>query len=85
MYRFRPVLEMKAYPIHEYPAKCRQAAGIMHMLMNNLDPRVAQVYQYFHHVPTSWKCNVLQMLMMLLFALVSRGVGHVRGQWAGAL
>lgn len=43
MYRFRPVIEMKAYPIHEYPAKCRQAAGMMHMIMNNLDARVAQV------------------------------------------
>ena len=43
MYRFRPVVEMRAYPISEYPAKCRQAAAIMHMVMNNLDPRVAQV------------------------------------------
>ena len=46
MYRFRPVIEMKAYPIHEYPAKCRQAAGMMHMIMNNLDARVAQVSLY---------------------------------------
>ena len=43
MYRFRPVVEMRAYPISDYPAKCRQAAAIMHMIMNNLDPRVAQV------------------------------------------
>lgn len=33
---------MKAYPIDMYPAKCRQAAAIMLMIMNNLDPRVAQ-------------------------------------------
>ena len=46
MYRFRPVVEMKAYPISEYPVKCRQAAAIMHMIMNNLDPRVAQVWIY---------------------------------------
>ena len=32
-----------AYPIDEYPAQTRQAAAIMHMIMNNLDPRVAQV------------------------------------------
>ena len=43
MYRFRPVVEMRAYPISDYPVKCRQAAAIMHMLMNNLDRRVAQV------------------------------------------
>ncbi|KAL8621361.1 Urocanate hydratase [Nucella lapillus] len=42
MYRFRPSLTMRAYPIEEYPARCRQAAAIMHMMMNNLDPRVAQ-------------------------------------------
>lgn len=33
----------RAYPIKEYPAKCTQAATIMHMMMNNLDHRVAQV------------------------------------------
>lgn len=42
MYRFRPEIDMRAYPIDEYPAACKQAAAIMHMLMNNLDPRVAQ-------------------------------------------
>ncbi|XP_060580142.1 urocanate hydratase-like [Ruditapes philippinarum] len=45
MYRFRPTLEMRAYPIDEYPARCRQAAALMHMIMNNLDPRVAQFPQ----------------------------------------
>ncbi|XP_022100441.1 urocanate hydratase-like isoform X1 [Acanthaster planci] len=42
MYRFRPNIEMRAYPINDYPCNTRQAAGIMHMIMNNLDPRVAQ-------------------------------------------
>ncbi|XP_054751082.2 urocanate hydratase-like [Lytechinus pictus] len=42
MYRFLPQLEMRAYPIDEYPANTRQAAAIMLMIMNNLDPRVAQ-------------------------------------------
>lgn len=42
MYRFRPHIEMRAYPIDEYPARTRQAAAIMLMIMNNLDPRVAQ-------------------------------------------
>ncbi len=42
MYRFRPSYAMYARPIGEYPAKCRQAAAIMAMIQNNLDPRVAQ-------------------------------------------
>ena len=42
MYRYRPEYEMFARPIEEYPAKCRQAAAIMLMIQNNLDPRVAQ-------------------------------------------
>ena len=42
MYRFRPTYEMYARPIGEYPAKCTQAAAIMAMIQNNLDPRVAQ-------------------------------------------
>ncbi|MCM1502663.1 MAG: urocanate hydratase [Bacteroidales bacterium] len=42
MYRFRPGYEMYARPIEEYPAKSRQAAAIMGMIQNNLDPRVAQ-------------------------------------------
>ncbi|MBQ7459447.1 MAG: urocanate hydratase [Bacteroidales bacterium] len=42
MYRFRPRYEMYARPIDAYPAKCRQAAAIMAMIQNNLDPRVAQ-------------------------------------------
>ncbi|MBO4605100.1 MAG: urocanate hydratase [Bacteroidales bacterium] len=42
MYRFRPSYEMFARPVSEYPARSRQAAGIMAMIQNNLDPRVAQ-------------------------------------------
>ncbi|CAF1331733.1 unnamed protein product [Rotaria magnacalcarata] len=42
MYRFQPDLEMRAYPIDEYPCKCKAAAAIMLMIMNNLDRRVAQ-------------------------------------------
>ena len=33
----------RAYNIEEYPCKTKQAAAIMLMIMNNLDPRVAQV------------------------------------------
>jgi len=42
MYRYRPSYAMYARPIDEYPAKSRQAAAIMAMIQNNLDPRVAQ-------------------------------------------
>ena len=42
MYRFRPEYPMYARPLDEYPAKSRQAAAIMSMIQNNLDPRVAQ-------------------------------------------
>lgn len=42
MYRFRPDYEMKAMPLTAYPAKCQQAAAIMLMIQNNLDPAVAQ-------------------------------------------
>lgn len=42
MYRYRPTYEMKARPISEYPHKSEQAAAIMLMIQNNLDPKVAQ-------------------------------------------
>ncbi len=42
MYRFRPDYAMYARPVDEYPARCRQAAAIMLMIQNNLDPAVAQ-------------------------------------------
>ena len=42
MYRYRPSCPIYARPIDEYPAKSRQAAAIMAMIQNNLDPRVAQ-------------------------------------------
>ena len=42
MYRFKPDYAIKARPINDYPAKCAQAACIMLMIQNNLDPAVAQ-------------------------------------------
>ena len=42
MYRYRPDYEMHARPIDEYPYKSKQAAAIMLMIQNNLDPKVAQ-------------------------------------------
>jgi urocanate hydratase len=42
MYRFRPDYEMYARPIDEYPHRSKQAAAIMLMIQNNLNPAVAQ-------------------------------------------
>lgn len=42
MYRYRPDQDMFARPIDWYPAKCKQAAAIMLMIQNNLNPAVAQ-------------------------------------------
>lgn len=42
MYRFKPDYKMYARDIEEYPAISKQAAAIMVMIQNNLDPAVAQ-------------------------------------------
>ena len=42
MYRFRPDYAMRARPIDEYPCRTQQAAAIMLMIQNNLDPKVAK-------------------------------------------
>ena len=43
MRRFRPTtFPIRAYPLDAYPAQSKQAAAIMLMIHNNLDPQVAQ-------------------------------------------
>ncbi|PKB43132.1 urocanate hydratase [Cellulophaga sp. RHA19] len=42
MFRFKPEYDIYARPISEYPAKTPQAAALQLMIMNNLDPAVAQ-------------------------------------------
>ena len=42
MYRFKPLYEIHARSIDAYPAQSLQAAAIMLMIQNNLDPAVAQ-------------------------------------------
>ncbi|WP_026776003.1 urocanate hydratase [Polaribacter sp. Hel_I_88] len=42
MYRFKPAYKIYARNIQDYPAKTTQAAGIMLMIQNNLNPDVAQ-------------------------------------------
>jgi urocanate hydratase len=42
MHRFRPDYPMHARPISDYPHRSQQAAAIMLMIQNNLDPKVAK-------------------------------------------
>ncbi|MDX1479780.1 MAG: urocanate hydratase, partial [Saprospiraceae bacterium] len=42
MYRYRPHYPMHARPLDAYPHRSRQAAAIMLMIQNNLDPLVAK-------------------------------------------
>jgi len=42
MHRFRPDYAMHSRPVSEYPAVSAQAAAIMLMIQNNLDPKVAK-------------------------------------------
>jgi urocanate hydratase len=42
MHRFKPEYELYARDLEDYPAKSIQAASIMLMIQNNLDPAVAQ-------------------------------------------
>lgn len=42
MFRFKPDYPIYARPIEDYPAHCTEAAAIMLMIQNNLDPAVAQ-------------------------------------------
>lgn len=42
MHRFRPQHALYARPIDHYPAQSQQAAALMLMIQNNLDPQVAQ-------------------------------------------
>lgn len=44
MYRFRPRVAgaLRAWPSNELPGRSEQARALMHMILNNLDPAVAQ-------------------------------------------
>lgn len=45
MYRFLPDAELSAFPLDKIPAKTRHGAAIIHMILNNLDKKVAQFPQ----------------------------------------
>ncbi|XP_065056153.1 urocanate hydratase-like [Rhopilema esculentum] len=49
MYRFRPTLKMRAYPLCHYPVVTHKAAAAMQMIMGMLDPKVAK---YPHELVT---------------------------------
>src|SRR5690606_40485683 len=42
MYRYKPSYPIYARDIDQYPAQSKHAAAIMLMIMNNLNPKVAQ-------------------------------------------
>eukprot|EP00093_Oithona_nana_P015120 15120.XXX_1029661_1036037_1 [CDS] Oithona nana genome sequencing. len=42
MYRYLPSFPLRAYPLDDIKAKTREGASIIHMILNNLDPKVAQ-------------------------------------------
>lgn len=42
MYRYLPSFPLRAYPLDDIQAKTREGASIIHMILNNLDPKVAQ-------------------------------------------
>jgi urocanate hydratase len=45
MYRFMPKDTVSAKPLEQYPCRSKQAAAIMLMIQNNLDPKVAKYPQ----------------------------------------
>ncbi|XP_015777989.1 PREDICTED: urocanate hydratase-like [Acropora digitifera] len=81
MYRFRPHIEMRAYPIEEYPAKTQHAAAIMLMIMNNLDHRVAQ---FPHELVTYGGNGQVFSNWAQLKVFVTSGLGGMSGAQAKA-
>lgn len=71
----------RAYPIDQYPCRTRQAASIMLMIMNNLDPAVAQVSlksQLLHP-----KSGVSVQHLTPVYPPVPPGARHLRRKWPG--
>ncbi|RXM93491.1 Urocanate hydratase [Acipenser ruthenus] len=78
----RCIQRIRAYPINSYPCKTKQAAAVMLMIMNNLDPCVAQFPQelvtyggngqVFSNWAQLYKAGALH-LMTLLYKALQRG------------
>jgi len=45
MFNYLPNVDLEAVPLHYLPGKCDKAKSMMHMILNNLDPKVAQFPQ----------------------------------------
>lgn len=89
MHRFRPThYAMRAYPAHLYPTENKNARAIIHMIMNNLNPAVAQfphelvtyggngsVFQNWaqYHVTMQYLCAMTEEQTLHLFS------GHPHG------
>ncbi|VDM62592.1 unnamed protein product [Angiostrongylus costaricensis] len=73
-FRFMPNFHLKAPPLSEISAKSQQAAAIILMILNNLDPEVAQYPQELvtyggnGQVFSNWiQANRLQLRLVLLY------------------
>ena len=76
MYRYRPRYEMKARPIGDYPHRSEQAAAIMLMIQNNLDPRVAQQ----HHELITYGGNGSVFMNWAQYRLVMKYLSEMTDQ-----
>ena len=81
---------MRAYPISDYPARSTMGAALMHMVMNNLDPAVAQFpgelvtyggngsafsnWAQYHETMRLLACSAGRMIHWLAFPLCRRPV-----------
>ena len=73
MYRFRPSFPLRAYCIDDFPAKNKHAACIQLMIMNNLDPAVAQ----FPHELVTYGGNGSVLSNWAQFRLVMYYLSHM--------
>lgn len=90
-YRFRPSYPLRAYPFALYGrARCRQAACVMLMIMNNLDPAVAQfpeelvTYGGNGSVFSNWMQYRLAMFYLSVMTdaqTLAMHSGHPQGLW----
>ena len=58
MYRFRPEKRLRAWNSRALPAKTEQTRAIMHQILNNLDPDVAQFPHELITYGGTCKCSI---------------------------
>merc|ERR550525_1104547 len=74
-YRWMPTQRLYAIPVDKIPARCGQAAAIIHMLLNNLDPTVAQFPQELVTYGGNGQVMKMEIIMtMVVMMFVMKGV-----------